>query len=390
MSAVAVVVALVALQRLAELLYAARNTKRLKQRGAVEYGRSHYPLFVALHACWLVAILLVVPSATAIDWLPLALFILLQAARLWIVATLGGFWTTRIISLPDAPLVRRGPYRVLRHPNYLIVIGEIALLPLAFGAWRTALAFSLLNLALLGWRRRIEDTALTPRRGLVAILAVLLLGTAAPPTRAEPPVDIALVLAVDVSLSIDAEEFALQRAGYAAAFRNKRVIDAIAAGSIGAMAVTYLQWSGAREQQQIVGWHLITDRASAGRFADTLAAADRVVASGSTSLSGAIEAAVRLLRQSGYTAERRIIDISGDGSNNSGKLPNFARDDAVAAGITINGLAILKNEPFLDTYYLANVVGGHGAFVLKARDFDDFAEAILAKLIREVASLSAQ
>src|SRR6185437_10164457 len=193
-------------------------------------------------------------------------------------------WTTRIISLPDAPLVRRGPYRLLRHPNYLVVIGEIALLPLAFGAWRTALVFSLLNLALLGWRRRVEEAALMPRRGLVAI-AILLLGVTAAPARAENTVDTALVLAVDVSLSIDDEEFALQRAGYAAAFRNKRVVDAIAAGSAGAMAVTYLQWSGAREQQQIVGWHLITDRASAARFADALAAADRVVASGSTSLS---------------------------------------------------------------------------------------------------------
>jgi methyltransferase len=389
MSPVAVVVALVALQRLAELFYAARNTRRLKRRGAVEHGRNHYPLFIVLHASWLVAILLAVPGATAIEWLPLALFILLQAARLWIVATLGAFWTTRIISLPDAPLVRRGPYRLLRHPNYLIVVGEIALLPLAFGAWRTALAFSLLNLALLGWRRRVEDAALMPRRGLVAI-AILLLGVTTAPARAENTVDTALILAVDVSLSIDDEEFALQRAGYAAAFRSKRVIDAIAAGSAGAMAVTYLQWSGAREQQQIVGWHLVTDRASAARFADALAAADRVVASGSTSLSGAIEAAVRLLRQSGYAAERRIIDISGDGSNNSGRLPNFARDEAVAAGITINGLTILKNEPFLDSYYLANVVGGRGAFVLTARDFDDFAEAILAKLIREVALLPAE
>ncbi len=220
-----------------------------------------------------------------------------------------------------------------------------------------------------------------------AIFAALLFGVTMGLARAEPAVDVALVLAVDVSLSIDAEEFALQRAGYAAAFRNRRVVDAITAGAAGAMAVTYLQWSGAREQQQIVGWHLISDRASADRFADALAAADRVVAGGSTSLSGAIEASGRLLQHSGYAAERRIIDISGDGSNNSGKLPIYARDEAVSAGMTINGLAILKNEPFLDDYYQANVVGGRGAFVLTARDFDDFAEAILAKLIREVASV---
>jgi hypothetical protein len=224
-----------------------------------------------------------------------------------------------------------------------------------------------------------------------ATLSALLAWTVtAAPLRGEIAVDVALVLAVDVSLSIDAEEFALQRAGYAAAFRNERIVDAIAGGSAGAVAVTYLQWSGAREQQQVIGWRLITDRPSAARFADELAASARVLASGSTSLSGAIEAAGQLLRQSGYAAERRIIDISGDGSNNSGKLPNFARDEAVAAGITINGLAILKNEPFLDTYYAANVVGGRGAFVLTAREFDDFAEAILAKLIREVALLAAE
>jgi methyltransferase len=165
-SAVVIVVALVALQRLAELLYAARNTRRLRRRGAVEHGRGHYPLFVALHGLWLIAILVAVPADASIDWLPLALFVLLQLARLWIVATLGPYWTTRIITLPGAPLIRNGPYRFLRHPNYLVVIGEIALLPLAFGAWRIALVFSLLNLALLAWRRRVENAALAPRRGL--------------------------------------------------------------------------------------------------------------------------------------------------------------------------------------------------------------------------------
>jgi methyltransferase len=165
-SAVVILVALVALQRLAELLYAARNTRRLRRRGAVEHGRGHYPLFVALHGLWLIAILVAVPADASIDWLPLALFVLLQLARLWIVATLGPYWTTRIITLPGAPLIRNGPYRFLRHPNYLVVIGEIALLPLAFGAWRIALVFSLLNLALLAWRRRVENAALAPRRGL--------------------------------------------------------------------------------------------------------------------------------------------------------------------------------------------------------------------------------
>ena len=166
MSAVVITVSLVALQRLAELLYAARNTQRLMRRGAIEHGRNHYPLFVALHVFWLIAIVVAVPADTAIDWLPLSLFILLQAMRLWIVATLGTFWTTRILTVPGAPLIRRGPYRFLRHPNYLVVIGEIALLPLTFGEWRIAVTFSVLNLTLLAWRCRVEDAALAPRRGL--------------------------------------------------------------------------------------------------------------------------------------------------------------------------------------------------------------------------------
>jgi methyltransferase len=166
MNTVLIVVALVALQRLGELVYAARNTRHLKQRGALEHGRGHYPLLIALHAGWLIAIVVFVPAEAAINWLLLGLFILLQAARLWIVVTLGAYWTTRIISLPYAPLVRRGPYRLMHHPNYFVVIGEIALLPLVFGAWQIAAGFSILNLALLAWRRRVEDEALADRRAI--------------------------------------------------------------------------------------------------------------------------------------------------------------------------------------------------------------------------------
>jgi hypothetical protein len=220
-----------------------------------------------------------------------------------------------------------------------------------------------------------------------AYATCLLLLAAVAPARAQTKADIALVLAVDVSLSIDSEEFALQRAGYAAAFRNRRVIDAIAGGSSGAMAVTYVQWSGKVEQQQIIGWRIVSDTASAAAFSDELAAAERLVASGSTSLSGAIDMSAKLLRESpAAAATRRVIDISGDGSNNSGRLPIYARDEAVADGIIINGLAILKNEPLLDGYYERNIMGGQGAFVVTANDFGDFAEAILAKLVREVAS----
>lgn len=161
-----VVVLLVALQRLAELVYAQRNTRRLLQAGGREVGARHYPLFVLLHGGWLVAHLLLIPAdAPANVWL-LGLFVLLQLGRIWVIASLGRFWTTRIVTLPEAPLVRRGPYRLLRHPNYAIVIGEIAVLPLAFGAWEIALVFSILNLALLAWRIRVEDATLAERRAV--------------------------------------------------------------------------------------------------------------------------------------------------------------------------------------------------------------------------------
>lgn len=159
-----VIVALVALQRLVEVRYAQRNTKALLARGAVEVGRRHYPLIVALHAAWLVAIVLAMPEPVVIRWSLLALFIALQAARIWVIASLGPYWTTRIITLKDAPIVRRGPYRFVRHPNYLVVAGEIAVLPLAFGEIWIAVVFSVLNAAMLAWRIREEETALSERR----------------------------------------------------------------------------------------------------------------------------------------------------------------------------------------------------------------------------------
>jgi methyltransferase len=162
-SAVAVIVTLVAAARIAELIHAARNTRALLARGGVEAGAGHYPLLVLLHGAWLASLLFLVPADTPPSWNWLGAFALLQALRLWIIQSLGPFWTTRIITLPDAPLVRRGPYRFLRHPNYVVVTAEIAVLPLAFGAWRIAAIFSVLNLALLAWRIRIEERALAPR-----------------------------------------------------------------------------------------------------------------------------------------------------------------------------------------------------------------------------------
>ncbi|MDX1426145.1 MAG: isoprenylcysteine carboxylmethyltransferase family protein [Kiloniellales bacterium] len=159
-----IVVLLVALQRAAELVYANRNSRRLLAAGAIEHGRRHYPLLVLLHAAWLAAVFFLVPPEAPVIWPLIAVYLLLQAARLWAVASLGRFWTTRVITLPGAPLVRRGPYRWLKHPNYLIVAAEIAVLPLAFGAWALALGFSLANAGLLAARIRVEDEALAPRR----------------------------------------------------------------------------------------------------------------------------------------------------------------------------------------------------------------------------------
>jgi methyltransferase len=166
--AIYIILALVVVQRLVEIIYAERNTRALLARGAVEVGRAHYPLIVLLHAAWLAAIVLLLPWDPTIHAIPLAVFLLLQLARVWVIATLGPYWTTRIITLPSAPLVRSGPYRFVRHPNYLIVAGEIAMLPLAFGEWAVALIFSVLNAAMLAWRIRQEDAALAVRRGQAA------------------------------------------------------------------------------------------------------------------------------------------------------------------------------------------------------------------------------
>jgi methyltransferase len=150
----------VVLQRAAELALAAKNTRRLREAGAVEVDRRGYPWFVLLHGAWLATLYLLVPADAAPSWPLLAVFALLQLGRLWVIATLGRRWTTRIIVLPGARLVEGGPYRYLRHPNYALVIAEIAVLPLAFGAVAIALVFSAINLALILRRIALEDRAL--------------------------------------------------------------------------------------------------------------------------------------------------------------------------------------------------------------------------------------
>jgi methyltransferase len=155
---------LLALARLLELAIARRNTRRLMAAGAVEAGQGHYPIIVALHVAWFASLLLLVQSTRAPDWPWLVFFLLLQPLRIWVIASLGRFWTTRVVSLPGAPLVRRGPFRYIRHPNYLIVELELISLPLAFGAPLVAILFGLANALVIAWRIRIEEQLLAPRR----------------------------------------------------------------------------------------------------------------------------------------------------------------------------------------------------------------------------------
>ncbi len=164
MTAAYFVVAVVALQRGVEALYGSRNARALLRRGGTEAGRGHYPLIVLLHTAWLLAMLSGVGTDTRLHAVPLVLFGAVQAFRAWILVALGPRWTTRIITVQGEPLVRRGPYRFLRHPNYLVVIAEIALLPLALGQIRTAIVFSIANLCLLSWRIRVENAALMVNR----------------------------------------------------------------------------------------------------------------------------------------------------------------------------------------------------------------------------------
>jgi methyltransferase len=164
MSLALLIIVAVALERLAEMIYAARNTRALLARGAVEIGRAHYPFIVLLHAAWLVCLVVFLPHPPTIYWGWLSVFAMLQVMRIWVLMTLGPYWTTRILTLPNAPLVRNGPYRFLRHPNYVVVVGEIATLPLAFGEVGVAIAFTLLNAAVLAWRISVEERALLARR----------------------------------------------------------------------------------------------------------------------------------------------------------------------------------------------------------------------------------
>ncbi len=206
------------------------------------------------------------------------------------------------------------------------------------------------------------------------------------PAFAQTEVALQLVLAVDASGSVDNRRFELQKQGYAAAFRNPQVLRSIQSLMTGSIAVTMMQWTGPRLHVQVVDWMLVKDQSSAEALAAAIETAPRQLFGGGTSISGAIDYSRLLLAQTPFAGTRKTIDISGDGANNSGRPVTLARDEAVRDGIGINGLPILSLEPYLDKYYADNVIGGPGAFMIPARDYDTFADAILKKLITEIAA----
>ena len=224
-------------------------------------------------------------------------------------------------------------------------------------------------------------------RLLIAFTAVLfcLTAPARSQTNALPTTDIVLALMVDASGSVNQKRFELQRRGYADAFRNPRVLNAIRGLTTQSIAVTMVQWTGPWMQELAVPWTLIKDEASASAFADAIEAAPRRLFGGGTSISGAIDHAMLILPNAPYRGLKRVIDISGDGSNNRGRDVRAARDEAVKAGVIINGLPIVSLEYDLDKYYFDNVIGGPGAFIVPADSYENFAQAITRKLILEIA-----
>jgi Protein of unknown function (DUF1194) len=240
-------------------------------------------------------------------------------------------------------------------------------------------------------------------RTVRTLLLLILAGVAAVPAAAAAAeqVDLLLVLAADVSRSVDNAKFQLQREGYAAAISDPRVLDAIRSGRNGRVGLTFVEWSGAGSQRVLIDWTTIGDAETARGFGDRLLEAPRSFAD-RTSISGAIEFAMGQLARAPYESARRTIDVSGDGTNNAGRDVTVARDEAVAQGVTINGVVILSETPLawnpdhtnppggLQNYYRNNVIGGPGAFVLVAENFNSFGQAIVKKMIAEVAQAGAR
>jgi len=243
------------------------------------------------------------------------------------------------------------------------------------------------------------DSMFAPIRVRQIVRTLLLVGFALCPAVARAAdVDLLLVLAADVSRSMDAAKFQLQRDGYAAAVADPRVLETIRAGRNGRIGLIFVEWSGIGAQRVVIDWMTLGDAASAKDFGDRLLESPRSFAD-RTSISGAIEFAMAQLARAPFNAPRQTIDISGDGTNNSGRNVVELRDQAVAKGITINGLVILSETPLpwnpehtnppggLDHYYRTNVIGGPSAFVMVAKNFESFGQAIISKLIAEVAQV---
>jgi hypothetical protein len=214
----------------------------------------------------------------------------------------------------------------------------------------------------------------------------------------EGKVDLLLVLAADVSRSVDDKEFKLQREGFAAAIVDPRVVRAMTVGPTGRIAVVFVEWASEFEQRVVVDWTIVAGDKDAQALAARIRGAPRTFW-GRTSISAAIEFSMGLLARCPFQADRKVIDISGDGTNNSGIAVTAARDAAIAKNVTINGLVILSSEPLptnpththppggLKAYYERNVIGGPDAFVLEAQNFESFGQSLISKLIKEIAGL---
>jgi hypothetical protein len=224
-------------------------------------------------------------------------------------------------------------------------------------------------------------------RGAIGAAALLLALAAGAPAQAQTNVDLQLVLAVDASGSVNTYRFELQRRGYVAALRNPRVLGAILSGGTQSIALAMMQWTGPFLHAEVLPWVHLKDEASIASAAKVIEQTPRKLFGGGTSISGAIDYSMMMMfPRSPFKADRRVIDISGDGANNSGRSVVRARDEAVAADVTINGLPILAVEPDLADHYRNYVIGGPGAFMVVAENFENFADAILKKMIIEIAA----
>jgi hypothetical protein len=225
--------------------------------------------------------------------------------------------------------------------------------------------------------------------GLLLVLLAFSLLLPSRAARAEIPVDLQLVLAIDASSSVDFDEFNLMANGLAHAFRDERVKQAITSGALGAIAVGVVQWAsaGTNAQHVSVPWQLVDSPAASEALADTLQMMPRDVDGGGTSIGNAIRYSLRQFPAGPYRGLRQVIDVSGDGIDNGVDPVRPARDEAVAQGVTVNGLAILNEEKALDRHYQDHVIGGPGAFVIEAADYADFSRAILQKLLREISDV---